>query len=170
MRLHSLYCDVVLINSFPRKHHIIHTITIVLIQTFQSFIHDSSFYACTVTLEAPSSNVTVVSNGTGTHTVELQCEATGYIRPDSDIQWFREEEEMIIGEKYNVSFRDGRPNAAQTGHSNGTVPSRVSVLTIYEVDESDAGMYSCRSLDTGAVASLQLSMEMEPGISFNSTL
>lgn len=116
-----------------------------------------------MTLEVPSSKVTVTYNSTESQTVELQCEASGYIRPDSDIRWFREEEEIGEGVKYNVSFRDGHPHAAQTGHLNETTSSRISVLTIYEVNETDVGTYSCQSLETGEMASLHLNVEVDPG-------
>lgn len=90
--------------------------------------------------------------------VELQCEATGYIRPDSDLQWFKEDIEVTASEKYQISFRDGQPDMAQVGQ-NETSPSRIFVLKINNVDVTDIGKYSCRSQDTGAMASIQLDVE-----------
>lgn len=115
-----------------------------------------------MTLEVLSTNITVTRNSES-QIVDLQCEASGYIRPDSDIQWLKEDEPILEGVKYTISFKDGRPNATQTGHVNGTTPSRISVLTIYDVDESDVGTYICQSLDSGEMASLYLSVEIDPG-------
>ena len=115
-----------------------------------------------VTLAVPNSNVTVSYNGSGVQTVELGCEASGYIRPDSDIRWFKEDMELVEGDKYNVSFREGRPNAAQIG-LNETSPSRISMLTISGLEMADVGTYSCQSLETGEAASLHLNMEQESG-------
>ena len=115
-------------------------------------------------LETSSSNVTIyVSPGESTTSAELQCEATGYVRPDSDIQWYRGNERIERNdEKYSIAFRNGRPNAAQRGLNESTF-SRVSVLTIQNVDETDAGLYSCRSQETSEVTSMQLNIEIEPG-------
>ena len=94
--------------------------------------------------------------------IELQCEASGYIRPDSDIRWFKDDKLLVEGEKHSIVFRDGRPNAAQTG-SNETTPSRVSQLTIGQVEESDSGSYKCQSLATGVMATTHLYVELEQG-------
>ena len=111
---------------------------------------------------AMNSNVTVKLNDSVGQSVELVCEASGYIRPDSDIRWYRENEAILEGSKYSVRFRDGRPNAAQTGQ-NETSHSRVSVLTISDVGRADASTsYSCQSLETGEVARLTLSVEYDP--------
>lgn len=115
-----------------------------------------------MTLEVLSSIVTVTYSSSEPQSVELQCEASGYIRPDSDIRWFKDDEKIIEGAKHSMSFREGRPNAAQTGLNN-TTSSRISVLTIHRVDETDMGIYSCRSLETGAMASLRLNVEQESG-------
>ena len=111
-------------------------------------------------LEVLRSIVTVTYSSSEPQSVDLQCEASGYIRPDSDIWWFKDDEMIIEGTKYNMTFREGRPNAAQTG-LNSTTSSRISVLTIHRVDVTDVGIYSCRSLETGAMASLRLNVEQE---------
>lgn len=117
-------------------------------------------------LEVPNTNITANES----QTVELHCEASGFIRPDSDIQWLKEDEPIPKGVKYTTSFTDGRPNATQTGHVNGTTPSRISVLSISDVDESDAGTYVCQSLDSGEMASVYLNVEMHSGNSSKHTL
>lgn len=109
-------------------------------------------------LEVQSTNITVNES----QTVELHCEASGFIRPDSDIQWLKEDEPIPKGVKYTISFKDGRPNATQTGHVNGTTPSRISVLRISDVDESDVGSYICQSQDSGEMTSVYLNVELHP--------
>ena len=124
------------------------------------------YFSSTVTLDVASRNVTVYTSSSTSSEVELQCEATGYIRPDSDLQWFKEDLEVTASEKYQIFFRDGQPNMAQMGR-NETSPSRIFVLKINNVDVTDISKYSCRSKDTGAVASIYL--EVENGM-YNPTL
>ena len=124
------------------------------------------YFSSTVTLDVASRNVTVYTSSSKSSEVELQCEATGYIRPDSDLQWFKEDLEVTASEKYQIFFRDGQPNMAQMGQ-NETSPSRIFVLKINNVDVTDISKYSCRSKDTGAVASIYL--EVENGM-YNPTL
>ena len=112
-----------------------------------------------MTLTVLNTNVTVMS---GVQSVELQCEASGYIRPESDIRWSKDGKEIVEGEKYNVSFREGRPNAAQIGF-NETSYSLVSVLTISTVEEKDIGAYSCQSIESGEVARLHLNVQSDHG-------
>ena len=115
-----------------------------------------------MTLEVLSSIVTVTYSSSEPQNVELQCEASGYIRPDSDIRWFKDDEKIIEGAKHSMTFREGRPNAAQTG-LNETTSSRIAVLTIHRVDKADMGTYSCQSLETSEMASLRLNVEQESG-------
>ena len=116
-----------------------------------------------VKLRAARKSVVVTYNKSLLQSVELECEASGYIRPDSDIQWFRENQLLAEGEKYNVTFRDGRPDAAQIG-LNETAPSRVSILAIARVEKSDSDVYSCQSVATGAIDSTHLYVEAERGM------
>ena len=104
----------------------------------------------------------VTFNKSVSQSVDLQCEASGYIHPDSDIQWFKDNKQIMHGQKYNLTFSDGHLNAAQTG-SNETSPSRISTLTIDSVQDSDRGAYRCQSLATGERASLHLNVELEQG-------
>ena len=106
--------------------------------------------------------MTVTHSRSQPKSVELQCEASGYIRPDSDIQWFKDDKQITEGERYSIEFMDGRPDAAQTG-LNETTPSRISFLTISQVEESDTGLYKCQSLATGATATTHLFVEAEQG-------
>ena len=115
-----------------------------------------------VQLTASRSSVEVMYNKNVSKSVELQCEASGYIHPDSDIQWFKNGQPIANGGRYSIVFSDGRPDAAQTGY-NETSPSRVSTLTIDNVEESDSGTYRCQSLATGEAASTHLYVEPEQG-------
>ena len=77
--------------------------------------------------------------------VELGCEMSGYIRPDNDLYWIVNGVPLDLtandGSKYRVSYRNGS-NVSQFGGSS-TIPSRVVVLTILDVNLADSGAYSC---------------------------
>ena len=115
-----------------------------------------------VQLTVTRGEVEVSYNKSVSQSVELQCEASGYIRPDSDIRWFKNGQLIVEGEKHSIDFKDGRPDAAQTG-SNETSPSRISTLTIDSIEESDSSAYWCQSLVTGERASTNLYVELEQG-------
>ena len=112
-----------------------------------------------VTLEAVVNTVSVeISSDREPPQVELKCEVTGYIRPDSDFLWFKEDTEIITSEKYQTSFKDGHPNTTQVGE-NELSPRRLVILIIHNVSATDIGKYSCRSRETGGKASIHLDIK-----------
>ena len=111
-------------------------------------------------LRVANSNVTVKYSDSVAQSVELECEASGYIRPDSDIHWYKDGKKIVEGVKYSVVFRNGSLNAAQTG-LNVTTAIRISVLIINDVGQEDVGTYSCQSQETGEVARLYLNVEYD---------
>ena len=117
------------------------------------------FLLFTVTLEAVVNTVSVeTSSDREPPQVELKCEATGYVWPDSDFLWFKEDIQIITSEKYQISFKDGHPNAAQVGE-NEISSGRLVILTIHNVSATDIGKYSCRSHETGEKASIHLDIK-----------
>ena len=111
-----------------------------------------------VMLTVANSNITVKYNDSIAQSVELECEASGYIRPDSDIQWYKDDEKIVEGVKYSVVFRNSSVNAAQTG-LNMTTANRISMLTINGLNQGDVGTYNCKSQEMGEVARLYLNVE-----------
>ena len=90
--------------------------------------------------------------------VELQCEMTLYIRADEDLQWFNGSTMITSGtNRHTISYHNGTAHAAQNG-GNIFIPGRVSVLTISNPQQSDAGTYSCRILGTEQSADIQLNV------------
>ena len=89
--------------------------------------------------------------------VELSCEMADFIRPDHDLQWWREDE-LVTDNRTIVYYRDGQPHAAQNG-GNETVHSRVSVLRISDPEVADSGTYICRIEGTDHSVYIQLTVE-----------
>ena len=83
--------------------------------------------------------------------VELSCDMSSYIRSDEDLYWIINGVPLNTtssdgGSKYNVGYRNGK-NVAQFG-GNSSVPSRVAVLTVFDVALTDSGNYTCAIRDT----------------------
>ena len=79
--------------------------------------------------------------------VELSCDMSAYIRPDDQLQWFRDGEMITSGQdRRQITFMDG----AGRGQFGGltTQSSRVLVLTISNPILSDTGTYNCRVIGT----------------------
>ncbi len=72
---------------------------------------------------------------------------SNYIRPDDQLQWFRDGE-MITSEqaRRQITFMDG----TESGQLGGLVTqsSRLSMLTISNPVSSDTGTYNCRVMGT----------------------
>ena len=119
------------------------------------YLNESTVTYFTVNLTAIESSVTAYSNDSE---VELQCEMTQYIRADEDLQWFNGSMMITSGtNRHTVSYHNGTAGAAQNGGSV-PIPGRVSVLTISNPQQSDAGTYSCRILGTEQSADIQLNV------------
>ena len=93
-----------------------------------------------------------------TTSVELGCEMSGYLRPDEDLQWYRDNRLLLLkGARHSVSIKEGRMGAGQSGE-NTTVHSRLSVLNIHHPSVADSGVYSCRVRGTTAEALMSLAV------------
>lgn len=87
-------------------------------------------------------------------TVELSCEMSAFIRPDSSLIWEGPDNQILTdGTKYQITFSNGSSNTAVDG-SGRLVPSRVSTLTVSNPDKSDQGVYTCSIMGTNATIDL----------------
>ena len=109
-----------------------------------------------VTVQNLESTIAVRENET---MVELSCEMTNFIREDEDFQWFVGEQQ-ITGRTNNrtITYTNGTPDAAQKG-DNFFIPGRVSILTISNPRQADAGTYTCRVQNTTQSANIQLDVQ-----------
>ena len=91
--------------------------------------------------------------------VELSCEMRAFIRPDSFLIWEGPDGWRITDgtEKYQITFSDGSPEQA-VNRTIELVPSRVSTLTIFNLEPSDAGDYTCSVMGTDQAVSINLIM------------
>ncbi len=73
---------------------------------------------------------------------------SNYIRPDDQLQWFRDGEMITSGQgRRQITFMNGIANQGQLGGLS-TQSSRVSVLTISNPILNDTGTYNCRVMGT----------------------
>ncbi len=92
---------------------------------------------------------------TADSTVELSCEMSAFIRPDSSLIWEGPDNQRLTGGtgKYQITFSNGSSDTAV----NGTlVPSRVSTLTVSNPDRSDQGVYTCSIMGTNKTIDLMI--------------
>ncbi len=88
--------------------------------------------------------------------VELSCDMSDYIRPDDQLQWFRDGEMITSGQaRQQITFKNGNANQGQLGGLS-TQSSRVSVLTISNPILSDTGTYNCRVIGTTESVDIEL--------------
>lgn len=93
-----------------------------------------------------------------TSSVELGCEMSGYLRPDEDIQWYKDDHPFSLkGVRHSFSIKEGTIGAGQNG-GNETIHSRLSVLTIRRPTVADSGVYGCRVRGTTAETSMSLTV------------
>ena len=85
----------------------------------------------------------------------MTCLMSGYIRPDTDIQWRRGEEMITANDKYSITYTAGISNTAVNGVM---VSSRFTTLTISDVTDSDEGTYNCFVQGTDAEDTVQLNV------------
>ena len=86
----------------------------------------------------------------------------GYIRPDNDLFWIINGQPVLYmsnnSSKYSISYSDGN-HVAQFG-GNSTVPSRVSWLTVFDVELDDANnQYVCAINNTEHRANVTLEVQ-----------
>ncbi len=80
---------------------------------------------------------------------------SNYIRPDDQLQWFRDGEMITSGQaRRQITFMDG----TKSGQLGGllTQSSRVSMLKISNPVLSDTGTYNCRVMGTTESADIAL--------------
>ncbi len=79
-----------------------------------------------------------------------------YIRPDDQLQWFRDEEMITSGQaRRQITVMNGNANQGQF-RGLVTQSSRVSVLTISNPILSDTGTYNCRVMGTTESVDIEL--------------
>ena len=116
----------------------------------------SANFCNAVELQTNSSTVIPSINDSS---VELSCEMRAFIQPDSSLIWDGPGGRRITGgmEKYQITFSDGAPEQA-VNRTIELVPSRVSTLTIFSLEPSDAGNYTCSVTGTDQAVSVNLIM------------
>ncbi len=78
-----------------------------------------------------------------------------YIRPDNQLQWFRDEQLITTDEnRLQITFMNGT-RVAQLG-TLLRQPSRLSVLTISNPTLSDSGTYTCHVMGTRESVAIEL--------------
>ena len=97
----------------------------------------------------------VVTVGT---TAFLHCEMSGYIHPDEDLLWYKDQMVIHNRDRFFISYSNGTAGSAQNGGPK-TVASRVSMLEISSSVLADAGEYVCRVRNKDVSAVVRLSVE-----------
>ena len=87
------------------------------------------------------------------HNVILSCEVYGYLPPNITIIW-NYDTGVINGERYNIATNTGSLIAID--FNGNTTNNIVSNLTIYNVNSSDNGTYTCMMLRTLLQATISL--------------
>ncbi|XP_064396377.1 uncharacterized protein LOC135343303 isoform X2 [Halichondria panicea] len=106
-----------------------------------------------LTLTAINSSVTILDNASF---VELRCDMSDYIRPDDQLQWFRDGEMITSGQaRRQITVMNGNADQGQFGGLS-TQSSRVSVLTISNPVLNDTGTYNCHVMGTTESVSIEL--------------
>ena len=89
------------------------------------------------------------------HNVTLSCEVYGYLPPNVTIIWKHYITGVIkIGEHYKITTNSGSLMAID--FNGNTTNNIVSNLTIYNVNSSDIGAYTCIILGTLLQATISL--------------
>ena len=123
-----------------------------------NFNYQSFYSANAVELQTNNSTVAPSVNDSS---VDLSCEMSAFIRPDSSVIWEGPGGQRIADDgtgKYHITFSDGSPEQA-VNRSTELVPSRVSTLTVFNLEPSDAGDYTCSVIGTDQAITIQLIMD-----------
>ena len=105
---------------------------------------------------------TQVSTFNNATQVSLSCEMSLYLRPDEDLQWFRDDQLISTSGRHSISYTDGS-GMGQIG-GNAITSSRVSTLVISQPETSDSGTYTCAMRNTQHSQDIQLAVEEGSGI------
>ena len=90
--------------------------------------------------------------------VSLSCEMSLYLRPDKDLQWFRDGQLISTSGRHSISYTDGTPMMGQIGGDTVT-SSRLSTLVISQPETSDSGNYTCAIRNTQHSKDIQLAVD-----------
>ena len=123
-----------------------------------NFNYQSFYSANAVELQTNNSTVAPSVNDSS---VDLSCEMSAFIRPDSSLIWEGPGGRRITDEgtgRYHITFSDGSPEQA-VNRSTELVPSRVSTLTVFNLEPSDAGDYTCSVIGTDQAITIQLILD-----------
>ena len=86
----------------------------------------------------------------------LRCEAYGYV---TEIVWFKNDVQLVDGSPHTITVSAGNCSAQNGGKSPTT--SMVSVVTINQTAEEDAGLYTCRMDGTAIQETVLLTGKLE---------
>ena len=125
-------------------------------------MHNYSFviYLMLPTVVLQSNDSILVATNTNT-SVEMTCEMSAFIRPDSFLIWEGPDGQTITPgpgvetSRYWITFTNGSPNASVNG-SFMLFPSRLSTLIISDPEPLDNGSYTCRVVDTDQAITIEL--------------
>ena len=109
-------------------------------------------------LESLNSTVTVTTT-TDNERAELSCEMSAFIRADSFLIWEGPNARRITSDgtmdKYQITLSNGTSDRSVNG-TRPLAPSRVSTLSISNLEPSDAGDYTCSVVGTNQAVSISL--------------
>ena len=102
-----------------------------------------------------TANATIVTAVDSDSNVKLRCEMSAYIRPDEQLQWFRDGQIIVSGEnRRQISYVNGTMGGQLRELRTGS--SRVAVLTISNPVLADSGTYTCSVMGTTQTVDVSL--------------
>ena len=128
---------------------------------FSYYLSLSLFFYVTVSVEllaTPPNSSTVGENAA------LSCVMAAYIHPNTSFLWRRMDEVIVPSERFAISYINLFNNQAQNGGDSLTF-SISSSLVIRNLDQSDAGLYTCFVSGTAASAEFELMVQASEGVS-----
>ena len=110
-------------------------------------------------LASIETEISTFDNATG---VSLSCEMSLYLRPDEDLQWFRDGQSITSGSgRHSITYTDGS-GEGQFGE-NAIGSSRISTLVISQPQTTDSGTYTCAIRNTQHSQNIGLAVESSGG-------
>lgn len=102
-------------------------------------MHRIATFLFVVFVDTPSQ----VAGHLGETEIQMSCEVHGFIRSIYFSIWLDRDEKAIISDdiKYTIVQKMGSRHAIL--QNSETVPSLVSILTVHQLELSDAGTYTC---------------------------
>ena len=106
-------------------------------------------------LASIETEISTFDNATG---VSLSCEMSLYLRPDEDLQWFRDGQSITSGSgRHSITYTDGSGEGQFGGDAIGS--SRISTLVISQPQTTDSGTYTCAIRNTQHSQGIELAVE-----------